>query len=321
MNSNLLTVKGLKKYFDTRVGFLKKPAFVHAVDGVDLNVGYKDVLGLVGESGCGKSTLGRSILRLIEPTSGEIIFDGEDMMKVDNRRLRALRRKMQIIFQDPFSSLNPRKRVIDTVGEPFIIHGIAKGKALKEQVVSILEKVGLSSDSLYRYPHEFSGGQRQRIGIARALAVEPVFIVADEPLSALDVSIQAQIINLLQELQTSLGISFLFISHDLKVVRHFSERVTVMYLGIIVEMGRTEEIFTNPQHPYTEALLTAIPMPDPSKKRKKIILAGDVPNPAQIPPGCRFHPRCPKRIEPCDRIRPKTTDLGGGHLVECHLRG
>lgn len=321
INSNLLTVKGLKKYFDTRVGFLKKPAFVHAVDGVDLNVGYKDVLGLVGESGCGKSTLGRSILRLIEPTSGEIIFDGEDMMKVDNRRLRALRRKMQIIFQDPFSSLNPRKRVIDTVGEPFIIHGIAKGKALKEQVVSILEKVGLSSDSLYRYPHEFSGGQRQRIGIARALAVEPVFIVADEPLSALDVSIQAQIINLLQELQTSLGISFLFISHDLKVVRHFSERVTVMYLGIIVEMGRTEEIFTNPQHPYTEALLTAIPMPDPSKKRKKIILAGDVPNPAQIPPGCRFHPRCPKRIEPCDRIRPKTTDLGGGHLVECHLRG
>lgn len=321
IDSNLLTVKGLTKYFETRAGFLKKPALVHAVDGVNLNVGQKDVLGLVGESGCGKSTLGRSILRLIEPTSGEIIFDGEDMMKVDNRRLRALRRKMQIIFQDPFSSLNPRKRVIDTVGEPLIIHGIVKGKALKEQVVSILEKVGLSSDSLYRYPHEFSGGQRQRIGIARALAVEPLFIVADEPLSALDVSIQAQIINLLQELQTSLGISFLFISHDLKVVRHFSERVTVMYLGIIVEMGRTEEIFTNPQHPYTEALLTAIPMPDPSTKRKKIILAGDVPNPAQIPPGCRFHPRCPKRIEPCDKIRPKTTDLGGGHLVECHLRG
>lgn len=321
INSNLLTVRDLKKYFDTRAGFLKKPARVHAVDGVNLNVGQKDVLGLVGESGCGKSTLGRSILRLIEPTSGEIIFDGEDMMKVDNRRLRALRRKMQIIFQDPFSSLNPRKRVIDTVGEPFIIYGMAKGKALKERVVSILEKVGLSSDSLYRYPHEFSGGQRQRIGIARALAVEPVFIVADEPLSALDVSIQAQIINLLQELQTSLGISFLFISHDLKVVRHFSERVTVMYLGIIVETGKTEDIFTNPQHPYTEALLTAIPMPDPSTKRKKIILAGDVPNPAQIPPGCRFHPRCPKRIEPCDKIRPKTTDLGGGHSVECHLRG
>lgn len=228
---------------------------------------------------------------------------------------------MQIIFQDPFSSLNPRKRVIDTVGEPLVIHGISKGKALKDKVISILERVGLSSDALYHYPHEFSGGQRQRIGIARALAVEPIFIVADEPLSALDVSIQAQIINLLKELTTSMGISFLFISHDLKVVRHFSERVAVMYLGIIVEIGETEEIFTNPQHPYTEALLSAIPIPDLAAKRKRIILPGDVPNPANIPQACRFHPRCPYRFAPCDKIRPKVTDLGRGHLVECHLRG
>lgn len=321
INGNLLTVKGLKKYFETRAGFFKKPVLVYAVDGVNLNIGYKDVIGLVGESGCGKSTLGRSILRLIEPTGGEVIFDNEDVLKADKKRLRSLRRKMQIIFQDPFSSLNPRKRVIDTVGEPLIIHGIAKNKDLKERVLSILEKVGLSSDSLYRYPHEFSGGQRQRIGIARALALEPIFIVADEPLSALDVSIQAQIINLLQDLQKSLGISFLFISHDLKVIRYFSERVAVMYLGIIVETGRTEDIFTNPQHPYTEALLTAIPIPDPYTKRKRIILPGDVPNPSQIPPGCRFHPRCPYRFNPCDKFRPKTIDLGGGHLVECHLRG
>jgi oligopeptide/dipeptide ABC transporter ATP-binding protein len=321
INNNLLTVKNIKKYFETKAGFLEKPAFVHAVDGVDLNVGHKDVLGLVGESGCGKSTLGRSILRLIEPTSGEIIFDSEDVTKANSRKLRSLRRRMQIIFQDPFSSLNPRKRVIDTVGEPLTIHGIAKGKDLKDRVVSILEKVGLSSESLYRYPHEFSGGQRQRIGIARALAVEPVFIVADEPLSALDVSIQAQIINLLQDLQRSLGISFLFISHDLKVVRYFSERVAVMYLGIIVETGRTEDIFTKPQHPYTEALLSAIPIPDPSTKRKRIILPGDVPNPSQIPSGCRFHPRCPYRFDPCDKFSPKTTDIKEGHLVECHLRG
>lgn len=319
--SDILTVKGLTKYFETGGGFFKKPALLHAVDGVDLRIGEKEVLGLVGESGCGKSTLGRSILRLIEPTGGEIVFDNEDVMKADSRRMRALRRRMQIIFQDPFSSLNPRKRVIDTVGEPLVIHGITKGKDLKERVISILEKVGLSSDSLYRYPHEFSGGQRQRIGIARALAVEPVFIVADEPLSALDVSIQAQIINLLQDLQRSLGISFLFISHDLKVVRYFSERVAVMYLGIIVETGKAEDIFTNPQHPYTEALLTAIPIPDPSTKRKRIILPGDVPNPAQIPSGCRFHPRCSYRFDPCDKFRPKTIDLGEGHFVECHLRG
>lgn len=321
INSDLLTIKGLTKYFEMKAGFLEKPAFIHAVDGVYLRIGKKDVLGLVGESGCGKSTLGRTILRLIEPTGGEILFDGEDVMKADNRRLRSLRRRMQIIFQDPFSSLNPRKRVIDTVGEPLVIHGMVKGKDIKERVVYILEKVGLSSDALYHYPHEFSGGQRQRIGIARALAVEPIFIVADEPLSALDVSIQAQIINLLQDLQASLGISFLFISHDLKVVRHFSERVAVMYLGIIIEIGRTEDIFTSPQHPYTEALLTAIPIPDPSTKRKRIILPGDVPSPSQIPPGCRFHPRCPYKFDPCDKFRPKTTDLGGGHLVECHLRG
>lgn len=320
-NSDLLTVNSLTKYFETRAGFLKKPALVHAVDGIDFKIRKKEVLGLVGESGCGKSTLGRAILRLIEPTSGKIFFDGEDIMKADSKRLMALRRSMQIIFQDPFSSLNPRKMVIDTVGEPLIIHRIAKGKVLKERVISILEKVGLSSDSLYHYPHEFSGGQRQRIGIARALAVEPIFIVADEPLSALDVSIQAQIINLLQDLQTSLGISFLFTSHDLKVVRHFSERVAVMYLGIIVETGQTEDIFNKPQHPYTEALLTAIPIPDPFTKRKRIILAGDVPNPMEIPPGCRFHPRCPYRFTPCDKIRPSTTNLGEGHLVDCHLRG
>jgi len=320
-NNALLTVKGLTKYFERGGGFFEKSVLVHAVDGVDLEIGKKEVLGLVGESGCGKSTLGRAILRLIEPTKGEIFFDGEDVMRADGKRLRELRRRMQIIFQDPFSSLNPRKRVIDIVGEPLLIHRIAKGKELKERVVSILQNVGLSSDSLYRYPHEFSGGQRQRIGIARALALEPEFIVADEPLSALDVSIQAQIINLLQDLQTSMGISFLFISHDLKVVRHFSERVAVMYLGIILETGKTEDVFNNPLHPYTEALLSAIPVPDPFTKRRRVILAGDVPSPTDIPLGCRFHPRCPYRFAPCDRVRPKVTDSGRGHLVECHMRG
>lgn len=319
VNRDLLTVKHLTKYFETKMAPFKKPSLIHAVDGVSLEIGSNEVLGLVGESGCGKSTLGRTILRLIEPTAGEIIFDGEDVRKADPRRLRVLRKKMQIIFQDPFSSLNPRKMVIDTVGEPLLIHNIAKGKELKDRVVSILEKVGLSSDSLYRYPHEFSGGQRQRIGIARALALEPVFIVADEPLSALDVSIQAQIINLLDDLQRISWISFLFISHDLKVVRHFSRRVAVMYLGIIVEISPTEELFLSPKHPYTKALLSAIPIPDPFTKRERIILPGDVPSPSDIPPGCRFHTRCPLRFEPCDKIVPKTMDLGGGHLVDCHL--
>jgi oligopeptide transport system ATP-binding protein len=320
MNDSLLEINDLYKFFPVKAG-LGKTIEAKAVDGVTLSVLRGEAVGLVGESGCGKSTLGRLALRLLEPTSGRVVFEGRDLGELDRRELRALRKKMQIIFQDPFASLNPRMRIEEIVAEPLVIHGLAKDRELGERTAALLEKVGLSADAMSRYPHEFSGGQRQRIGIARALASGPTFIVADEPVSALDVSVQAQIINLLDDLRDELKLSFLFIAHDLNVVRHFSDRVAVMYLGKIVELAPAEEIYRNPSHPYTEALLADIPVADPTVRKKHILLKGDIPSPTHIPPGCRFHTRCIYRFEPCDKIVPKTTDLGNGHFVDCHLRG
>jgi len=320
MNNILLQIDDLYKSFPVQAG-LGKTLEAKAVDGVSLAVARGEALGLVGESGCGKSTLGRLVLRLLEPTSGKVSFEGQDLGSLDKQELRALRKKMQIIFQDPFASLNPRMRVLEIITEPLVIHGLAKDRELEERGAALLGKVGLPVESLRRYPHEFSGGQRQRIGIARALASGPSFIVADEPVSALDVSVQAQIINLLDDLRDDLKLSFLFIAHDLNIVRHFSDRVVVMYLGKIMEIAPAEEIYRNPSHPYTEALLADIPVADPTAKKKHILLKGDIPSPTQIPPGCRFHTRCIYRFEPCDKIVPRATDLGNGHFVDCHLRG
>jgi len=320
MKNDLLVIENLYKSFPVKAG-LGKMLEAKAVDGVSLAVARGEALGLVGESGCGKSTLGRLVLRLIEPTSGKVSFEDKDLGSLDKEELRALRKKMQIIFQDPFASLNPRMRVQEIITEPLVIHGLAKDREFEARGAALLEKVGLPVESLRRYPHEFSGGQRQRIGIARALASGPSFIVADEPVSALDVSVQAQIINLLDDLRNDLGLSFLFIAHDLNIVRHFSDRVVVMYLGKIMEIAPAEEIYRNPSHPYTEALLADIPVADPTIKKKHILLKGDIPSPTQIPPGCRFHTRCIYRFEPCDKIVPRTTDLGNGHFVDCHLRG
>lgn len=319
MTDALLEIKNLYKFFPVKAG-PGKTVEAKAVDGVTLTVARGEAVGLVGESGSGKSTLGRLALRLLEPTSGTVSFEGQDLNTIGKQELRALRRKMQIIFQDPFASLNPRMRIKDIITEPLVIHGLAKNAELEERGAALLAKVGLPADALARYPHEFSGGQRQRIGIARALASGPSFIVADEPVSALDVSVQAQIINLLTDLRNELNLSFLFIAHDLNIVRHFSDRVAVMYLGRIVEIAQAEEIYRNPSHPYTEALLTDIPVADPKIKKKHILLKGDIPSPTHIPPGCRFHTRCIYRFEPCDKIFPRTTDLGNGHFVECHLR-
>ena len=289
----LLGVKHLKKHFPIKGGvFSKTIGYVYAVDDINFTLDKGETLGLVGESGCGKSTTGRTILRLIEPTDGMIAFEGQDITHLDKSAMRALRREMQIIFQDPYASLNPRMTVGSIIGEPLEIHKIAKGSEKEERVASLLQKVGLRAEDMRKYPHEFSGGQRQRIGIARALALNPKLIVCDEPVSALDVSIQAQVINLLEDLQAEFGLSYLFIAHNLNVVEHISNRVAVMYLGQIVELASDEELYKNPQHPYTEALLSAVPIPDPTVKKKRIILEGDVPSPINPPKGCHFHTRC-----------------------------
>jgi oligopeptide/dipeptide ABC transporter ATP-binding protein len=310
------------KYFPVQTSaFARATRFVHAVDGVTLKVRRGETMGLVGESGCGKSTLGRLMLRLVDPTYGRIVYDGEEITHASQASLRPLRRKMQIIFQDPYSSLNPRMTVRDIVGEAIRIHRLAPSRADEDRMIlELLDKVGLRADAMNRYPHEFSGGQRQRIGIARALAVQPEFIVCDEPISALDVSIQAQIINLLQDLQEQMGLSYLFISHDLKVVEHVSHRVSVMYLGKIVEQARAADLYARPHHPYTRALLSAVPIVDPEKRRLRVLLEGDVPSPVDPPSGCRFHPRCPRVVKgTCDKDVPllSEVDVGSGHKVAC----
>ncbi len=319
----LLSVRGLKKHFPIHGGILSRVIDrVHAVDGVSIDVAPGETVGLVGESGCGKSTTGRCIMRLIEPSEGEIWFQGRDVTKMEGEELRAMRRDMQIIFQDPFASLNPRHTVGTIVGEALVIHGLVKNRTeMEERVVQLLQTVGLHPEHMRRFPHEFSGGQRQRIGIARALAVEPKLIVCDEPVSALDVSIQAQVINLLEDLQERFGLAYLFIAHDLSVVEHISNRVAVMYLGRVVEVATAEELYENPLHPYTEALLSAVPIPDPKIKRKRIVLQGDVPNPINPPSGCHFHTRCPIAEPRCSVEVPVLKSAGGRHQVSCHLRG
>ena len=322
MTEKLLEVKNLVKYFPVRGGvFSRVRAQVRAVDGISFDIEEGETLGLVGESGCGKSTAGRSILRLLEPTSGEIKFRGTNIVGLEREKMRLLRREMQIIFQDPYASLNPRMTVGSIVGEPLTIHKIAKGKERDKKVAAILEKVGLRPEHMRRYPHEFSGGQRQRIGIARALALNPKLIIADEPVSALDVSIQAQVINLLEDLQKEFGIAYLVISHDLSVVQHICDRIAVMYLGEIVEIADADELVMSSRHPYTEALLSAVPVPDPGalNKKKRILLRGDVPSPVNPPSGCRFHTRCPYKEDKCSAEVPPLRVISGGHMTACHF--
>ena len=317
----LIELRHVKKYFPIRKGLLQREvARVHAVDDVSFAVREGETLGLVGESGCGKSTLGRTIVRLLEPTDGQIVFRGSSIEKLGPRHLRPLRREMQMVFQDPYASLNPRKRVGSIIGDPLKIHGLGDKKERKAQVEDLLETVGLSPEHYNRFPHEFSGGQRQRIGIARALALRPKLIVADEPVSALDVSIQSQMLNLLEDLQNEFKLTYIFIAHDLGVVRHVSNRIAVMYLGKLVELSPAEELYRRPIMPYTEALLSAVPIPDPdlAARRERIVLVGDVPSPIDPPSGCRFHPRCRYATQVCKEIEPPLVDYGGGHLAACH---
>ncbi len=319
MPEALLEVRDLAKRFPVRRGvFGRVRGWVRAVDGVSFDVQAGEVLGLVGESGCGKTTTGRCVLRLIEPTSGTVRFEGRDVTRMPGRELRWLRRRMQVVFQDPYSSLNPRMTVGAALGEALAIHGLARGRAARERGAALLDQVGLAPEHARRYPHEFSGGQRQRIGIARALAVEPRLIVADEPVSALDVSIQAQIVNLMRDLQRRMGLAYLFIAHDLSVVEHVSDRVAVMYLGRIVETAEAGGLYRAPRHPYTLSLLSAIPEPDPSRTRRRIVLPGEVPSPAHPPSGCRFHTRCPIARERCAHDDPPLRPIAAAHLSACH---
>ena len=316
----LLEVRNVVKHYPVTGGvFLRQVASVRAVDGVTLTVMPGETLGLVGESGCGKSTLGRLVLRLEEPTRGDILFQGQSILGYDPKKMRAIRREMQIIFQDPFSSLNPRKPVAHIVGEPLYVHGMTNRKEREARVLELLEVVGLKQEHMRRYPHQFSGGQRQRIGVARALALHPKLIICDEAVSALDVSIRSQVINLLQDLQEEFGLTYLFISHDLSVVEHISDRVAVMYLGKLVELADSETLYRAPLHPYTQALLSAAPVPDPKRKRNRVVLPGDVPSPIHPPPGCRFHTRCLHAKDVCSQQEPSFREVGKNHFAACHF--
>jgi oligopeptide transport system ATP-binding protein len=321
-NKTLIEVKNLKKYFPIKKGLINKTvSYVKAVDDVSFEIKRGETLGLVGESGCGKTTTGRTIIKLYEPTDGQIIYDGVDIAKFSPKQMAEYRKRMQMIFQDPYASLDARMTVGDIIGEAIDIHKLMTGKERRDRIHYLLERVGLNSEHANRYPHEFSGGQRQRIGIARALAVQPDFIICDEPISALDVSIQAQVVNMLEDLQNEMGLTYLFIAHDLSMVKHISNRVGVMYLGKLVEIAESNELYTHPTHPYTQALLSAIPVPDPdeSAAKKRIVLEGEIPSPIDPPPGCRFKGRCRYATAKCAEIDPELKDIGGGHMVACHL--